>query len=153
MWTRTYFLALVTLLLAGDVLPLQAQASHRRAEPQCLSAESIEAQLLTLTVRRTAVHEGRGYRVVRERAFGGAALDTASIAVVTDPAVCAKAHRLIDASLVRPGYARSGAIAVARIAHRYVARYSHFAPAIDHEVTRTYFFDSEFAKILAVMAS
>lgn len=153
MSTRTYFLVFVTLSLAGDVLPIQAQASHRAVEPRCLSAESIEAQLLTMTVRRTAVHSGRGYRVVRERAFGGAAPDTASIAVVTDPAVCAKAHRLIDSSLVRPGNARSGAIAVVRTADRYVARYSHFAPAIDHNVTRTYFFDPEFTRILAVMAS
>jgi hypothetical protein len=146
---------LVTAAVTAVASPLVSQDGSPRAtgEIRCLGAESVPAKLLIMTVSRIGTRDARGYQGFRELALSGNKILPDSITVVNDSAICAKAHHLIEIRLVRPGIARNNSIAVVSVAGRYVARYSHYAPAIDHDVTITYFFDPEFTRILAALDS
>jgi hypothetical protein len=152
---NTHIALLVTAVSCVVASPLVSQdgSPHSTGEVRCLGAESVQVKLLMMTVNRIGTRDARGYQEFRERTLAGSKIIPDSITIVADPAICAKARQLIATRLGRSGVARSNSVAVVHIAGRYVARYSHFAPAIDHDVTATYFFDSEFTRILAALAS
>ena len=141
---------ILTVLAIGGVSRLLGQATDRAVVIRCLGTESLDAQLLMATVQRTVTRDGRGYQAVRERAFGGQKADPASAAVVTDPSICLKAHRLISTHM-RAAIARSDSIAIVRVGNGFAARYRHYAPVINREVLGTYFFDAKLPTVLAAI--
>ncbi len=152
---KTHIGLLVTAVLCVVASPLVSQdgSPNSTGEIRCLGAESVQARLLIKTVSRIGTRDARGYQEFRERTLAGIKIIPDSITMIADPAICSKAHQLIANHIGQPGVARSNSVAVVYVAGRYVARHSHFAPAIDHDVTATYFFNPEFTGILAALAS
>lgn len=146
-------IATVALPAIPSALRAQDELPEASAHIRCLEAGSAETTMLIGSVTLIGTRDSRGYAEFRQRALGGRRVNPDSISVVTDQALCAKAHQLISDRLAESAVARSNSISLVRVAGHYVARYRHYAPGIDRELPRTCYLDPQLTRVLAAMVA
>jgi hypothetical protein len=144
-----------TAVIIGTLSQTVASVGARQEEPRlhtpaqdtvCLGAETPQMEGLLAQVQRLGTSDGRGSKKLRELIFSSEKFARTAVTPVADAQVCRQAIDILGSHLGAAS-ASSNTIALVRVAGRYVASYRHYAPRLGKELSHTYFFDAEFARV------